>query len=376
MKEAFLKDKEERRLERGHLWAYRNEIRQLPELEDGELVDLLASNGRLVGRGFYQAEGGIAVRLLTRSREETGRDFFLRRVRDAADLRRRFFPGAQVWRWLHGEADYTPGLVADRYDRVVMLRSSCAFYDSRAEMLADVFLEQDGIEGVCFAGVGETRRFGDAPEELEIDLDGSRLAFSLADGQKTGLFLDQRVNCRVMDVLAPGARVFDGHSYVGLWTCRALRAGAAHVTTVDSSEPALDWARRNAEAAAPDGLDRLRFERSPVEKVLKSGEKWDVVCVDPPALAKSRASLPRALNRYQALNTDAIKAVNPGGFLVTSSCSQPVDLPAFREMLKRAARAAQRELGIVAEAGAPPDHPVLLEMPETGYLCHVVAQVR
>jgi len=411
-----LKPKEERRLLRGHLWAYRNEFAALPgqggapdkpepadrpdrsgrsdgsdksdrsdrstrptsstrsdksagplsPLEDGCLVDVVADNGKLVGRGFYQAEGGIAVRILDRSPRPIDAAFLRERVAQALALRRKFFPGSRVYRWVHAESDGLPGLVADRFDSLVSIKTSCAFYEGMADALTEVFLRQDGVEGISFEYRDTARNFGRVPEELEVSLDGVRLGFSLAQGQKTGLFLDQRENCRLLDAVAAGARVLDAHCYVGLWSCRAIRAGAASVLGVDTSARAVERAQRNA--VLNGGADKCRFECAPVEKVFARGERYDVVCLDPPALAKTRAHLEKALELYQALNRDGMKAVAPGGYLITSSCSQPVDAAAFLEMLKRASRSAQRQTALLALRGAPPDHPVLMEMPETAYL--------
>jgi len=402
-----LNPKEERRLLRGHLWAYRNEFAWLPgqgeapdkpepsdksdrsdrsdesdrsyrsnkshgtngfapRLEDGCLVDVLADNGKFVGRGFYQAEGGIAVRILDRSPRPIDAVFLRERVNQALSLRSRFFPGSRVYRWMHAESDGLPGLVADRFDSLVSIKTTCAFYERMADALTEVFLRQDGVEGISFEYRDGVRHLGQVPSELEVLLDGVRVGFPLAQGQKTGLFLDQRENCRLLDGVAAGARVLDAHCYVGLWSCRAIRAGAASVLGVDTSARAVERAQRNA--ALNGGTDKCRFECAPIEKVFARDERYDVVCLDPPALAKTRAHLVKALELYQALNRDGMKAVSPGGYLITSSCSQPVDAAAFLEMLKRAARSAQRQTALLALRGAPPDHPVLMEMPETAYL--------
>ncbi len=371
---AVLKPREERRLLRGHLWAYRNEFATLPTfLEEGDLADVYSADGKRIGRGFYQAEGGIAVRILSRQAQAFDADFFRERIAVALRLRERFFPGNGVYRWVHAESDGLPGLVADRFDRVVSVRTSCRFYERLVPSLVEVFQSFPGVEGVLFEYRNEHRVFGEVPDTQEVTLDGVRLGFALSAGQKTGLFLDQRENCRLLDRVAPGARVFDGHCYIGQWSCRAVRAGAASVLGADTSQRALDWARHNV--ALNGGEDRCRFECAPVERLLKSAGRFEVVCLDPPALAKGRLSAGKALELYQALNRDGMKAVEPGGFLITSSCSQPVDMALFLEMLKRSARSAQRQVTILELRGAPLDHPVLMEMPETSYLTCALLQV-
>jgi 23S rRNA (cytosine1962-C5)-methyltransferase len=180
------------------------------------------------------------------------------------------------------------------------------------------------------------------------------------------------MNVRAMDWLAPGARVFDGHCYAGLWSCRAAKAGAKEVVGVDTSEAALARARRNAEL---NGADKVHFEAADVLEKLQGEERYDVVIIDPPALAKSRAHLTKALGLYQALNRAAMEAVQPGGCLVSSCCSHFVDRESFLEVLKRAARSSQRDAQLIELRGPSPDHPELLEMPETSYFTCAILRI-
>lgn len=363
---ATLKPKEERRIQRGHLWAYRNEFSQLPALNDGEVVDVFSANRRFVGRGFYQAEGGIAVRLLSYHQEEIGREFLERRIQTARLLRETFYPNQTIYRWIFGESDGMPGFVADRYDTVVSVQTTCAFYEPREEELADLFLKTPGVEGVQFQFLRQKKCFGVVPDTLTLALDGLQLGMDLAGGQKTGMFLDQRLNSQAMRPFAKGARVLDGHCYIGLWSCHAAQAGAVSVLGVDTSEKAIEQARINAER---NGLsERCQFECADIETVLARGNTYDLILLDPPALAKSRAHLTKALSRYQALNERAMTMVEPGGVLISSSCSHFVEPPAFLDMLKRAAVGAGRQAVLLEFRGAPPDHPVLLSMPEASYL--------
>lgn len=374
MLKARLKNKEERRLLRGHLWAYRNEFAELPRTEDGALMDVVADNGRFIGRGFYQAEGGIAVRLLERKPEPVDADMLGHRVRAAARYRERLYPGSNIYRWVYGESDRLPGLVADRFGAVVSVQSSCAFYSAWLDHLARAFMAFEGVEGVRFEVAGVTRSFGEVPSSVEIELDDVRLALNLEGGQKTGMFLDQRDNWKSMKPFAAGTRVLDGHCYIGMWSCQAARAGAASVLGVDTSARAVETARENARRNGVD--ETCSFEVADVAQILeRGGERYDLIFLDPPAFAKSRGQVNRALGLYQSLNRAAMDALEPGGYLVTASCSHFVDPPAFLEMLKRAARAAQRDAWILGVRGAARDHPVLLSMPETEYLKSVTLRV-
>jgi 23S rRNA (cytosine1962-C5)-methyltransferase len=374
MDKAILKPKEDRRLLRGHLWAYRNEFAKLPRVDDGTVVDVESDRGRFVGRGFYQEAGGIAVRILTR-REAEGADSDLigRRLVKAKEFREQLYPGERVYRWIHGESDRLPGLIVDRYDKVAVVQSACAFYATQGDALASALLRHEGLEGVQLNLPGGRRNAGNVPSSVEVSVAGLRFEVDLSQGQKTGLFLDQRENAQAVAPLAAGARVFDGHCYSGQWSCHLAAAGAASVLGVDSSEPAIAQARANAERNGVS--DQCIFECGDIQSALRRGNRYDVVLLDPPALAKSRGQAKKAAGLYQGLNKDAMQAVEPGGYLVTSSCSHFVDAPTFLEILKRAARAAQRDVWLVEERGAARDHPILLSMPETAYLNCVVLRV-
>lgn len=374
MDTAILKEKEDRRLLRGHLWAYRNEFAKLPRVEDGAVIDVVSDRGRFVGRGFYQTSGGIAVRLLTRRESEpVDIDLIARRLGKAREYRERVYPRETVYRWIHGESDRLPGLVIDRYGPVAVVQSACAFYGAYGDALASALMRHEGLEGVQLNLPGGQRNSGTVPPSVEVDLKGLRFVVDLSHSQKTGLFLDQRENVQAVRSLAAGARVFDGHCYAGQWACHLAAAGAASVLGVDSSEPAIAQARCNAERNGV--VDRCRFECEDVQTALQRGDRYDLVLLDPPALAKSRGQAKKAAGLYQALNRDAMDAIEPGGYLVTSSCSHFVDGPTFLEIVKRAARSAQREVWLVEERGAARDHPILMAMPETAYLNCLVLRV-
>ncbi len=369
-----LKPKEERRLLRGHLWVYRNELEPVAaEIPDGALADIVSDRGRFIGRGYYQAEGGIAARVLTFDDRPIAAAFFAERIAGALRLRSALYPGETVYRWIFGESDGLPGFVADRYGAVVSAQASSKFYADAAGPIANAFLAFEGVEGVRLSTPISAETFGNVPRPVRCSVNGLAFDVDPVAGQKTGLFLDQRENWALLRPFAKGARIFDGHCYVGAWACHAARWGAREVVGVDTSAPAIEAAERHA---AINGVaERCRFERAGVQTVLERGETWDVAILDPPALAKARTQAEKAIGLYQALNRDALKCLVPGGVLITSSCSHFVSAEAFVEMLKRAASAAQRRARVLCMRGAATDHPVLLSMPETAYLKCVVLQV-
>ena len=365
MERLLLKPKEERRLLRGHLWAYRNEFAEIPEVADGEVVDVYSSQ-RLVGRGFYQSQGGIAVRILTRHQRPITQEFFTERIAEAGAFRTGLFPNESVYRWLFGESDGLPGFVADRYGSVISAQTNCRFYVEHADLLAEAFLAHEGVTGVRIDMPGGIRRYGEVPESVTCTIDGVQVSVLVEGGQKTGLFLDQRLNWWSIRQFAPGGRILDGHCYVGLWSVNAALGGAQEVLGVDTSGQAVAAAE---EVARANGMtDLCQFERADIADVLERGASYDVIVLDPPAFAKSHAQEAKALKHYQALNASAMRALAPGGILITSTCSHFVSRESFLETLKRAAATAQRPAWLLDLRGASPDHPVLLSMPETEYL--------
>jgi len=373
VKHLQLKPREERRLLRGHPWAYRNEFEPIPPLQESDLVDIYTDHGRFVARGFYQAQGGIAVRILSRHQTPVDRALWQERIDEARAFRERLWPGQDVYRWVFGESDGMPGFVADRYGPAVVCETPCPFYGGHAATLAELFMKVEGVTGVKMIVAGEETRYGEVPPDVTCRVEGVSVSVALEGGQKTGLFLDQRLNSFAARRYCSGARVLDGHCYVGMWSCHAALAGASSVLGVDTSGPAVERAAVNARLNGVDSV--CSFERADMMEVLQRGERYDLVILDPPALAKGRAQLKKALGLYQALNRAALDALTSGGILITSTCSHFVGREAFLEVLKRALTSAQRQGWVLRVSGAAPDHPVLMSMPETEYLTCVTLRV-
>ncbi len=290
-------------------------------------------------------------------------------------------------RLVYGEADQLPGLVIDRYGDVLAVQVLTLGMETRAGMLQEAITHAIPARGAVRIADSPLRRlegleqergiwWGEVPERVEVEVEGFRVEADLVHGQKTGLFLDQRINRRFAESWAAGRRVLDLFCYQGEWALHALRGGAVEVMAVDSSEPALAAAARNlerngfggrAELKTSDAFDALR-------SLEKLGERFGLVVIDPPALIKSRKHMAAGARAYRDLNRAAMRLLPDDGVLVTCSCSHHLDDVLFRQVLLEAARAAHRPFRVLSWTGESPDHPQLLAVPETHYLKCAVLQ--
>jgi len=358
----------------GHPWVYRNHL-PAHQLQTGDWVRLVA--GRAEAVGVYDAEGQVAVRLFDSGRVPTAADLAAR-VAEALELRRRLVPPeTDAYRLVFGEGDYLPGVVADRYGRYLVVKTYSE--GVRRAVLPGVVKALGralGPRGIALRdAAGLQPLFGELPPpELTVRERGLRFVANLHAGQKTGLFLDQRENRQKVRELASGARVLNLFAYNGGFSVYALAGGAVFVRSVDTSAAALRDAERNA---AQNGFaERHEAVVADVFEFLpRHDERYDLVIVDPPALARKKAQRRTALRAYARLNALALARLRPGGLLATASCTAQVSPSAFREALAEAARRAGVRTQIIHEAGHAPDHPLRPEFPEGRYLKFVVLRV-
>jgi 23S rRNA (cytosine1962-C5)-methyltransferase len=388
-----------RHLRAGHPWVFRKAIDRAPRgLAAGAIVDVV-EGGRFVARGYYDPHSAISVRILTRDAAEAiDAAFWRRRVARAAALRRELVHGTTGYRLLHGESDLLPGVVADRYDRFVVLKLySAGLTPHRAriveairaahEDLAGVYGrdeiprdDDDERDGEAPAPAGRVLWGAEPPERIEIDEHGMRLLVDVRRGQKTGTFLDQRENRRLVRELARGRpEALNCFSYTGGFSLAAALGGSKHVVSVDVDQDAIALAREIFRAngidpadhafAADDAFDLLaRYKRE--------GRRFDLVVCDPPAFAKSQKAVESAIAGYASLNRAALAVLAPGGILVTASCSARVSSDQFFDAVKEAAFKARIDLQLVEERRQPPDHPVHPQFREGRYLkCLVYRRV-
>jgi 23S rRNA (cytosine1962-C5)-methyltransferase len=382
--EVSLRPGHARRAEAGHPWIFSNEVKMdaaAKALPPGGLVTLCRAGGSPLGVAMFNPHTLLAARLLDRDAGRAiGRRFFARRLERALALRQRLFE-APFYRLVHAEADGLPGLVVDRFGAMLVVQANAAGIDRLEPLVLDalegligpaaIVLRNDGPVRAQEGLAAETRvARGRLDPTVIVDEAGGRFPVDVLAGQKTGWFYDQRRNRAFVTPLAPAARVLDLYCYSGGFAVQMARAGAAAVTGIDSSAPAL---RLAAEAAALNGVAAAcTFRRAEVfaeaARLHAAGERFDVVVADPPAFAKSRRDAGAALRGYRKLARLAAALVAPRGFLFLASCSFHVGEAEFAEAVRRGLADAGRAGHILRRAGAGPDHPIHPALPETAYL--------
>lgn len=376
-----------------HPWVYAGSIDKTEgNPADGAEVDVISGGGNFVARGLYNAQSKIAVRLYCWEPDTPlDRAFFARRVERAVHLRHHVLNLAgpdRGYRVVFSESDYLSGLVVDRYGDWLAVQFTALGLARRRAEIADVLREALNPKGIYLRtekGIGKLEGielhdgplWGEPPPaDLAIEENGLRFLVNLAEGQKTGYYLDQRDNRAAVARLCPGKRVLDAFCYTGGFGLYAAKAGASEVYGVDASEPALELARRNAVA---NGLGNTTFVKHDVFKHLgelaEAGRKFDVVVLDPPKFARNRAAVPEALKGYRRLHQLAMKLLDPDGVLVTCCCTGLIQLPDLEELIGQVAVEARRDLQLLERRGPSPDHPVAVTCRESGYLKCVVSRV-
>jgi len=392
MLKITLKKNEARRLRGGHPWVFSNEIARIDgERSPGAAAEIYDAGGEFLGCGHYNPQSLIAFRLFSREPADLDSvDFYARRIAEADSLRSRLYPELTTYRAVYGESDFLPGLVVDRYGEVLSVQMLSAGIDCRRELivaaLQQVYSPQ-GPQGILARNDVAVRKLegldekiellaGAIPDQVEMEENGLRFLADLQQGQKTGGFLDQKENHRLLQSIARDREVLDCFCYSGSWGVHAAAYGAKNVLGIDISPKAIALASRNAQL---NGVaDRVRFEQCDAFERLRSlqreGRRFGVVVMDPPAFVKSKKQLNEATKGYLTVNRRALELLEPGGTLITCSCSYHMDRERFREVLAQAARQARREVRLVAACAQAPDHPVLLSFPESEYLKCLVLQ--
>ncbi len=374
--------KQDRRLKTGHPWAYSNELATTPDHRawpKGAPVRLEGDDKWRYGTWAFNPHSLIAARLLDHSPSATIDAGWVHvRVEAAAALRARVCD-SPFHRLIHAEADRLPGLVVDRFGDVAVVQANTAAMDRLLPEITAALLAVLPLRAVVARNDSNARAQEGLPQdvmllhgdvgEVEAVEGGVRFGVDPLEGQKTGFFFDQRPNRDRVAALSPGARVLDVFCHTGAFGLRTAAAGAASVTLVDSSAPALERAEA---AAAANGLRGVTTRRGDAFDVMTdlaaAGERFDVVVCDPPAFAKSRKDAEAGLRAYNRMTRLAAPLVTPGGFLFVASCSHHAPLDAFTGQVAAALHRARRDARVVFTGGAGPDHPVHPHLPESAYL--------
>ena len=385
---------EGRTIKSGGLWIFDNEIESiLGTFKNGDIVTIHDFDGYPMGRGFINQNSKIRIRLMTRNvHQEIDAEFIMGRVKDAWEYRKKTVDISSC-RIIFGDADFLPGLVVDKFSDVLVVQSLALGIDRfKEEIVEDLktILKEDGIEirGVYERSDAKERDKEGMPRvkgfigeefdtNVEIVENGVRYIVDVKDGQKTGFFLDQKYNRLAIQKLCKGAKVLDCFTHTGSFALNAGIAGAASVRGVDASELAVNQATENA---ALNGLsDTVKFECRDVFELLpeleESGEKFDVVILDPPAFTKSKNSIKNAIKGYREINRRGLKLVKNGGYLATCSCSHFMDFETFTKTIGQAAANVHKRLKQVEFRTQSPDHPILWSADESYYLKFYIFQV-
>ena len=386
----YLKRGKEESLKRFHPWVFSGAIHHADEVEEGDIVEVVTSNGDFIGVGHYQI-GSIAVRILSFSDIIINDEFWHFRLLSALNVRKAIGifddKNNNTYRLVHGEGDNLPGLVIDCYgDTAVMQAHSVGVHNARKTIAEQLVNATEGIiKNVYYksettlpykADLGQENGFlvGNSDNNIAVE-NGLNFHVDWLKGQKTGFFVDQRENRKLLEQYAKGRRVLNMFCYTGGFSFYAMRGGAELVHSVDSSEKAIELTNRNVELNFPNDKRHEAFCEDAFRYLDNSKNSYDLIVLDPPAFAKHRSALHNALKGYIRLNMKAFEKIEKGGILFTFSCSQAVTKDNFRNAVFTAAAQARRTVRILHQLHQPADHPINIYHPEGEYLKGLVLYV-
>jgi 23S rRNA (cytosine1962-C5)-methyltransferase len=388
MKKVVLNRKISNRVVSGHPWIFSNEIDLMDDaLEAGDIADVYTYDHKFVGRGYFNPVSMIPIRLLTRNKaEEINAAFFHRRILEAWEYRKKI-GYTENCRLIFGEADGLPQLIIDKFNDYFVLQTIALGIDKwKNEIVAALekifspkgIYERNDVGVREMEGMEQKKGFLSNPFDTKIPIveNGLKFLVDIEKGQKTGYFLDQRDNRRAIEHIVKGADVLGAFCYTGTFEIHAASYGAKHVLGLDISENAVAQARENA---ALNQLDNISFQAinafDALKQWSKEDKKWDVVMLDPPSFTKSRENVQNAIGGYKEINLRGMKLLKPGGFLVTSSCTNLVQPDVFYQTIEMAAKDAKRNLRQVVFQSQSADHPIIRGLENTNYLKFLIVQV-
>ncbi len=390
MQKVYLKGKISQRIANGHPWIFNNEVEKIDgEIKGGEIVEVFTHQKKFVGKGYINPKSQIWIRLLTRNKqEEINEEFFLTRITQCWKYRQKL-GYIENCRLVFGEADSLPQLIIDKFNDYFVIQTLAlgmdAWKPAVVKALNKIFnpkgiYERNDIPVRELEGLPQQKGFLSAPFDTQIIISENGLQFyvDMENGQKTGYFLDQQDNRRAIQHIVKGADVLGAFCYTGTFEIHAAHYGAKSVFGLDISENAVQQAIRNAEL---NGLQNsCRFEAANAFDVLKQwsreGRQYDVVMLDPPAFTKSRELIQNAVAGYKEINLRGMKLIKPGGFLVTSSCTNLVSPELFLQIIDEAAKDAGKKIRQVVFQTQSADHPIIRGIENTHYLKFLIIEVK
>ncbi len=392
MKSIFLNKKINRRVEWGHPWIFGNEVNTGKALDAaakaGEVVNVFTHDKKFIGRGYINPRSQIMVRLLTRDKDETiDGQFFVNRIKKAWEYRQKI-GYTENCRLIFGEADDLPQLIIDKFNDYFVIQTLALGIDiwkpAIVSAIEKIFTpkgiyERNDVPVRELEGMEQHKGFLSAAFDTNIIITENNIKFhvDIANGQKTGFFLDQQDNRRAIQYIVKDADVLGAFCYTGSFEITAAHYGAKSVLGLDISENAIAMCNKNAVLNGVEGI--CKFECVNAFDVLKKwtqeGKQWDVVMLDPPSFTKSRATINKAIAGYKEINLRGIKLVKPGGFLVTSSCTNLVQPNLFLDIIQMAANDAKRKIRQVVFNSQSADHPIINGQENTHYLKFLIVQV-
>jgi 23S rRNA (cytosine1962-C5)-methyltransferase len=391
---VILKKGQGRVLKAGGMWVYDNEIDRIEgDYENGDLVKVHDFDDYFMGIGFINTNSKITIRIMTRNKnQEVDRTFLRMRVKNAWEYRKKTVDTSSC-RVIFGEADFLPGLVIDKFSDILVVQSLALGIDKLKEIIIEELTSLLGDDAIIIRGVYErsdakvrvkegmdrVKGFIGEPFDTKVEIieNGVKYLVDVEEGQKTGFFLDQKNNREAIKKLCKGASVLDCFTHTGSFALNAGIAGATSVLGIDASETGIRQAEENAKLNKLE--DRVKFQCADVFDLLplydKTGKKFDVVILDPPAFTKSRNSVKNAVKGYREINLRGMKLVKDGGYLATCSCSHFITPELFSETIAQAAKNAHKRLRQVEYRTQAADHPILWAAEESYYLKFFIFQV-
>ena len=379
----------EARILQGHLWVFDNEIMDVEgAYTNGDVVHVTDHKGRTIGKGYINDRSKIVIRILTFRDEEIDRAFFRRRIEEAADYRRSLgYPPDGSFRVVFSEGDLLPGLIVDKYGEILSLQILTLGMERWKEEIVDILKELLHPETIIERSDVEVRRkegleptkgvlWGKGQEKTIITLDGLKFEIDLVEGHKTGFYLDQQENRRLIKPYVAGKKILDAFSYTGAFALYAVKYGAKEVLALEDSGKVMEGLKQNI--GRNHFEDRITVEKGNAFQWLrdryKASERFDCIVLDPPSFVREKAARGGAVRGYKDINLMALKLLTDGGYLITSSCSQNIPPDQFLDIIHDAASDAGCLLQLLENRSQSRDHPILLSMPQTHYLKFVVAR--